>query len=64
MIPKTRANGGFHTVISNHYGEVIGMLDGRKKDLVEDFYDQFTEEELEAIESVSMDMWPAFESAT
>ena len=40
------------------------MLDGRKKDLVEDFYDQFTEEELEAIESVSMDMWPAFESAT
>ena len=57
-------NGGFHTVISNHYGEVIGMLDGRKKDLVEAFYDQFTEEELEAIQSVSMDMWPAFESAT
>ena len=54
----------YRAVIPNHYGEVIGMLHGRKKDLVENFYHQLTEEELEAIQSVSMDMWPAFKSAT
>jgi transposase len=43
---------------------VLEVLDGRKQEAVENFYWETPYEHLETIESVSMDMWPAYINAT
>ena len=43
---------------------VLEVLDGRKQETLEDFYWDTPYEHLETIESISMDMWPAYINAT
>lgn len=43
---------------------VEDVLDDREQKSLEKYYQKFTPEELESVKSVSMDMWPAFISAT
>ena len=45
-------------------GTVLHVGSDRKKATLKAWYDGLTEEQREAIESVSMDMWPAFINAT
>lgn len=53
------------TVVSDQEaGTVLHVGHDRKKEGLKDWYDSLTEEQREAIESVSMDMWPAFINAT
>jgi len=53
------------TIVSDHEaGTVLHVGDDRKKVGLKGWYDGLTEERREAIESVSMDMWPAFINAT
>jgi transposase len=43
---------------------VLYVADDRKQETLENYYKTLTSEQLTAIESVSMDMWPAYISAT
>jgi len=53
------------TIVSDQEGgTVLHVGSDRKKEGLKDWYDSLTEEQREAIESVSMDMWPAFINAT
>jgi len=53
------------TIVSDQTeGTVLHVGDDRKKETVKAWYDSLTEEQRAAIESVSMDMWPAFINAT
>jgi transposase len=53
------------TIVSDQEaGTVLHVGNDRKKAGLKDWYDSLTEEQREAIESVSMDMWPAFINAT
>jgi transposase len=53
------------TVVSDQdAGTVLHVGSDRKKATLKTWYSSLTEEQREAIESVSMDMWPAFINAT
>lgn len=53
------------TIVSDQVeGTVLHVGKDRKKSTLKDWYDSLTEEQLAAIESISMDMWPAFINAT
>jgi len=53
------------TVVSGQEaGNVLHVGSDRKKAALKAWYESLTEEQREAIESVSMDMWPAFINAT
>jgi transposase len=53
------------TVITDQEaGHVIHVADDRKKESLEAFYNNLTDEQRDAIESISMDMWQAYISAT
>jgi transposase len=45
-------------------GTVLHVGKDRKKETLKAWYESLTEEQCETIESVSMDMWPAFINAT
>lgn len=52
------------TIISNGRGEVIDVTDDRKAESLTSFYNSCTKSQLDHIETVSMDMSPAYLSAT
>ncbi|MEE9358410.1 MAG: transposase, partial [Sedimenticolaceae bacterium] len=53
------------TVLSDQdAGTVLHVGSDRKKATFKAWYESLTKEQREAIESVSMDMWPAFINAT
>jgi len=53
------------TIVSDQkVGTVLHVGSDRKKQGLKDWYGSLSEEQREAIESVSMDMWPAFINAT
>ena len=53
------------TIVSDQEtGTVLHVCSDRKKETLKARYNDLTEEQREAIESVSMDMWPAFINAT
>lgn len=53
------------TIVSNQEaGTVLHVGNDRKKEGLKDWYGSLSEDQREAIESVSMDMWPAFINAT
>ena len=53
------------TIVSDQEtGTVLHVGSDRKKETLKAWYNDLTEEQREAIESVSMDMWPAFINAT
>ena len=53
------------TIVSDQQaGTVLHVGSDRKKATLKAWYESLTEEQREAIESVSMDMWPAFINAT
>jgi len=53
------------TVVSDQAtGTVLHVGQNRKKDSLKSWYEELTDEQREAIESVAMDMWPAFINAT
>jgi transposase len=51
-------------VCDQQEGIVVHVADGRGRDSLDDFYKAFDEEERKAVESVSMDMWPAYIGST
>jgi transposase len=53
------------TIVSDQgEGSVLHVGSDRKKETLKAWYESLTQEQREAIESVSMDMWPAFINAT
>ena len=53
------------TVVSDHVGgKVIHVGEGRRKGTLDDWYRSLSDDRLHAIESVSMDMWPASITST
>jgi len=53
------------TVVSDQdSGDVIYVADDRRRESLEGFYETLNEEELGGLESVSMDMWPAYIGTT
>jgi transposase len=53
------------TIVSDQdEGSVLHVGSDRKKETLKAWYESLTEEQREAIESVCMDMWPAFINAT
>ena len=53
------------TIVSDtQSGTVLHVGEGRKKETLGRWYAGLTSEQLEGIESVSMDMWPAYINAT
>lgn len=52
------------TVITNDRGDVLAIQDGRSKLSLKGFYDQLTTRQKASIESVSMDMAPAYIETT
>lgn len=52
------------TVVSDEHGCVIYVADDRSGESLTTFYDQLSDAQKAKIESVSMDMWPAYISAT
>jgi len=53
------------TIVSDQEaGTVLHVAENRKKANLKAWYESLTQEQREAIESVSMDMWPAFINAT
>ena len=50
-------------VIDQEKGVVLHIGDGRESAVLDEFFEQFTEEELEKVESVAMDMWQAYISS-
>lgn len=51
-------------VYDTERARVTEVLDGRKQEALEDFYWDTPFEHLQTIESISMDMWPAYINAT
>jgi len=51
-------------IVSDPAGKVIHVGHDRKKTTLSSWYESLTKTQLESIESVSMDMWPAFIHAT
>jgi len=51
-------------VCDQQRGVVVHVADGRGRDCLDDFYKAFEEKERKAVESVSMDMWPAYIGST
>ncbi len=51
-------------VCDQEAGVVVHVADGRGRECLDDFYKAFTKEERQAVESVSMDMWPAYIAST
>jgi transposase len=51
------------TVVSDRHGAVVKVLDGRKQEDLEAFFAQFPPEKRAAVQTVAMDMWPAFINA-
>lgn len=47
-------------LIDQDEGAVVHVADGRNRELLDDFFSQFSPEELDRIESVAMDMWRAY----
>jgi len=45
-------------------GRVVHVADDRKRASLEAYYERFSDEERSAVETISMDMWPAFITAT
>lgn len=45
-------------------GTVLYVGEGRTKEALKDWYEQLTPDQLASIESISMDMWPAYINAT
>lgn len=53
------------TIVSNaKSGQVLYVGIGRTKEVLKHWYQSLSSEQLAGIESVSMDMWPAYISAT
>lgn len=53
------------TLVSDqHTGHVLYVGDDRTGDTLKDYYNVLSDEKKEAIESVAMDMWPAYINAT
>ena len=52
------------TVINDLDGHVVHVADGRRKEVLEQFYQQFDDEQLAGVETVAMDMWEPYISAT
>ncbi len=53
------------TIVSDQEaGTVLFVGEDRKKATLKAWYESLTDEQREAIESISMDMWPAFINAT
>lgn len=52
------------TIISNGLGQVVDIQDDRSKDSLRAFYTSLSTQELDSIETVSMDMSPAYIGAT
>lgn len=52
------------TVVSSLGGEVLHVADGRGKETLTDFFEQFTEKQRERVEVVAMDMWRGYIYAT
>lgn len=60
---KRRHN--YVTIVSDQQaGTVLHVGEDRKKEGLKDWYESLADEQRQAIESVSMDMWPAFINAT
>lgn len=52
------------TVISNRQGQVVGVQNGKDKDSLRSFYAALNQQQLTAIDTISMDMSPAYIYAT
>ena len=52
------------TVVSGLDGQVLYVADGHDKRALEDYYKQFDSQELERVETVSMDMWEPYIKVT
>ena len=51
-------------VCDQEAGTVVHVADGRSRDSLDDFYQGFTEQERQAVQSVAMDMWAAYIGST
>jgi transposase len=51
-------------VCDQREGNVVHVADGRGRDSLDDFYKAFDEQQRQAVESVAMDMWPAYIGST
>jgi transposase len=51
-------------VCDQREGTVVHVADGRGRDSLDDFYKAFDEQQRQAVESVAMDMWPAYIGST
>jgi transposase len=47
-------------LIDQDEGRVAHVADGRSREVLDGFFESFSEEELAGVESVAMDMWPAY----
>ena len=52
------------TVVSDRDGGVVHVADGHRQEALDGFWKTLTPEQLEGIESVAMDMWPAYINST
>lgn len=52
------------TIVSDQKGDVVYVADDRRGESLDGFYDTLSPEELAGLESVSMDMWPAYITST
>jgi len=52
------------TVVNDLDGNVLHVADGRGKESLEQFYNQFDDEQLARIQTVAMDMWQPYISVT
>lgn len=52
------------TIISNAQGQVLAVEEGRSSDSLSNFYLKLSKDQLSAIQSISMDMSPAYQKAT
>jgi transposase len=52
------------TIVSNEAGSVIDVMENRSKASLLSFYNRLTSEDLQSIETVSMDMCQAYQAAT
>lgn len=52
------------TVISNHVNQVMHLGDDQTASSLKGFYETLENEQKESIESISMDMWPAYINTT
>lgn len=52
------------TLVSNEEGDVVYVADDRRRESLDGFYETLSKEELAGLESVSLDMWPAYITST